>query len=283
MAIVTISRGCFSHGKEIAEKTAKQLGYKIVSREILLEAAEYFNVSEKELLKSIHNAPTFLERMTNGKNKYLTCIRASLLKHVKNDNVVYHGHAGQVLLPDINNIVKVRIIADMDERINFLKQVENFSKNQARAYIEKEDMNRAKWTQYVYKFDIHDPKLYDLVIKIGKLNIQDACDIICATVKTNAYKTTRACRKKLEDISLSSYIKVALQNICNVDVISKDGNIHVKASCPKIKKQSYTSSKMKHNTQGEAIKNMSKKISDIVSKIDGVKEFVCDIEAPLFH
>jgi hypothetical protein len=35
MAIVTISRGCFSHGKEIAEKTAQQLGYDIISREIL--------------------------------------------------------------------------------------------------------------------------------------------------------------------------------------------------------------------------------------------------------
>jgi hypothetical protein len=42
MAIVTISRGCFSHGKEIAEKTAKQLCYKVISREILFEAAEFF-------------------------------------------------------------------------------------------------------------------------------------------------------------------------------------------------------------------------------------------------
>lgn len=38
MGIVTISRGSFSHGKEIAEKVAIELGYEAISREILLEA-----------------------------------------------------------------------------------------------------------------------------------------------------------------------------------------------------------------------------------------------------
>jgi len=283
VAIITISRGCFSHGKEIAEKTAKQLGYKIVSREILLEAAEFFQVSEKELLKSLHDAPTILDRLTHGKDKYLTYIQASLLQYVKSDNVVYHGHAGHVLLPEINNIVKVRIIADMDERVRFLKQTEKLSTEKARSFIEKEDSQRAKWTQYIYNMDIHDPNIYDLVIKIGKLGMQDACDIICAAVKTNAYQTTETCRKKLEDIALSSYIKVALQDICKADVVSKDGNIHVKASCSKIRKSSYTSSKMQHETQEYVMANMAKKISEIVHKIDGVKELICDIEPPSYY
>jgi cytidylate kinase len=283
MAIVTISRGCFSHGKEIAEKTAQQLGYNIISREILFEAAEFFHVSEKELLKSLHDAPSFLERLTHGKDKYLTYIRASLLKHVKNDNVVYHGHAGHLLLPEINNIVKIRIIADMDERIRFLKQTENYSTDQARSFLEKEDYQRAKWTQYIYNIDINDPKLYDLVIRIGKLGIQEACDIICAAVRTNAYQTTDECRKMLENIALSSYIKVVLQDICKADVISKDGIIHVKASCPGIKKSSYTSSKLQNETQEQMMSNLSDKISDIVHKIDGVKELICDIEPPSYH
>ena len=280
MAIITISRGCFSHGKEIAEKTAQKLGYKLVSREILLEAAEFFHISEKELLKSIHDAPTILERLTHGKDKYLMYIQAALLQHVKNDNVVYHGHAGHVLLPEINNICKVRIIAEMDERINFLKQMENYSTNDARSYLEKEDNQRARWTQFIYNMDIHDPKIYDIVIKIGKLKILDACDIICAAVKTDAYKTTDACRKKLADIALGSYVKVALRDICKADVTSIDGNVRVKAICPKITKSSYTSAKIQQETQEQLIGNMANEITNIVQKIDGVKELICDIEPP---
>ena len=58
MQIITISRGSFSHGKEIAEKVAERLGYDCVSREILVEASQYFNVSEEELLESIHDPRT---------------------------------------------------------------------------------------------------------------------------------------------------------------------------------------------------------------------------------
>jgi hypothetical protein len=35
MAIITISRGCFSHGQEIAEKVARRLEYECLSREVL--------------------------------------------------------------------------------------------------------------------------------------------------------------------------------------------------------------------------------------------------------
>ncbi|MGB9436525.1 MAG: cytidylate kinase family protein [Desulfobacterales bacterium] len=35
MGVITISRGSYSKGKEIAEKLAQQLGYECVSRDIL--------------------------------------------------------------------------------------------------------------------------------------------------------------------------------------------------------------------------------------------------------
>jgi hypothetical protein len=76
MAIITISRGCFSHGLEIAEKVARRLGYECLSREVLVDAAQLFDVSERKLIKSIHDAPNILERVTNGREKYLAYIKA---------------------------------------------------------------------------------------------------------------------------------------------------------------------------------------------------------------
>jgi hypothetical protein len=46
MAIITISRGSYSKGKEIAEKVAQELNYEHTSRDVLLEASEHFNVPE---------------------------------------------------------------------------------------------------------------------------------------------------------------------------------------------------------------------------------------------
>ena len=117
MSIITISRGSYSRGKEVAEKVAAALGYECISREILLEASEQFNIPEIKLVRAIHDAPSILERFTYGKEKYVAYIKAALLKHVQKDNVVYHGLAGHYFLQEIPHVLKVRIIADLEDRI----------------------------------------------------------------------------------------------------------------------------------------------------------------------
>jgi hypothetical protein len=46
MAIITISRGSYYRGREVAEKLAAKLGYDCISREILLAASKEFNIPE---------------------------------------------------------------------------------------------------------------------------------------------------------------------------------------------------------------------------------------------
>ncbi|MGC9027548.1 MAG: cytidylate kinase family protein, partial [bacterium] len=53
MAIITISRGTFSGGQMLAECLAKKLGYKSISREILIEVAEKYGISENNLTRKM--------------------------------------------------------------------------------------------------------------------------------------------------------------------------------------------------------------------------------------
>ena len=56
MAIITISRGSFSKGKEVAEKVAAQLGYDCISREVLLDASDRFHIPEVKLIRATTSA-----------------------------------------------------------------------------------------------------------------------------------------------------------------------------------------------------------------------------------
>ena len=94
MSIVTISRGSYSRGKMVAEQLAKALSYECISREIILEASEHFNIPELKLIRAIHDAPTILDRFTYGKERFIVFFRAALLTHMQRDNVVFHGLAG---------------------------------------------------------------------------------------------------------------------------------------------------------------------------------------------
>jgi len=58
MAIITISRGSYSRGKEVAEALAAKLDYECVSRDILLETCQEFSIPEIRLVKALHDAPS---------------------------------------------------------------------------------------------------------------------------------------------------------------------------------------------------------------------------------
>jgi hypothetical protein len=91
MSIVTISRGSYSRGKEVAEKLARALKYECLSREVVLEASAQFSIPEVRLVRAIHDAPSILDRFTYGKERYVAFFRAALLKRAQKDNVVSHG------------------------------------------------------------------------------------------------------------------------------------------------------------------------------------------------
>jgi cytidylate kinase len=282
MAVITISRGCFSYGQEIAEKVAEMLGYECVSREILVEAAQLFNVSEKKLIRSLNDAPNILERMVHGKERYLEYIKVALLEYARKGNVVYHGHAGHLLLTEIPQVLKIRIIADKDDRINLLQKRENVTKEAAAEIIENEDKNRIHWTRYLYKMDLHDPKLYDIVINIGNLTIEDACEIICVAARSSSYLVTDESKQAVEDLAIASRLRVALQPLCDAEVFVKNGDVHVTVSAQKRKKTGYTSPALQQHI-GEAYQSdLTRQINEIALNIPGVNKVFCQVAMPYY-
>lgn len=282
MAIITISRGCFSHGQEIAEKVAARLGYDCISREVLLEAAKLFNVSERKLIKSLHDAPTVLERISNGKMEYLADIKAALLKYARKDNIVYHGHAGHLLLTEIPKVLKVRILAEKEDRIAFLKQQQNMSREQALLNIENEDKHRTNWTRYLYKTDINDPSLYDIVINIGSLTIDTACEIICLAAKSGAFLMTDNSKQDLDDAAISSHISAALQSICDAQVSVANGEVQVKIAAQKRRKTGHLSPALQNHLGLTYQEDLIGQVNKISYDIPGVKKVFCSVEPPYY-
>jgi cytidylate kinase len=228
MSIITISRGSYSRGKEVAEKLALKLGYECISRDVLLEASDEFNIPEIKLIRALHDPTSVLERFTYGKERYVNYIYASLLQHVRKDNVVYHGLAGQFFLDGIPHVLKVRVIADMEARVNEEMIRENISAEKALYTLQKDDEERRKWGLQIYGTDTWDSRLYDIVLHIGKLTVDDAVDILFNTVQKPRYQATAESLKMVEDLALSAKIKVALIKIApKIQVTADHGKIFI--------------------------------------------------------
>jgi len=210
MAVITISRGSFSFGKEIAENVADRLGYECVSREILIEASKDFNIPEIKLFHAIYDSPSFLDKITFRKEKYIAFIQAAVLKSLKKDHVVYHGFAGHFFVQNVSHVLKVRIIASMAERVKAVMQRNRLSRDEAVKHIHKVDEQRRKWSQNLYGIETTDPSLYDVVINIEHLTPEDAVDIICHRVSLKRFHTTPESQQRIEDLSLAANAKAAI-------------------------------------------------------------------------
>ncbi len=230
MAIITISRGSYSKGKEVAEKVAETLGYECISREILLEASEHFNIPEIKLLRALHDAPSILERFTYGKERYLTYISAAMLEKVHGDNVVYHGLAGQFMLKGVSHVLKVRILADMEDRVTLEMARDRVSREEALERLHKDDEERRKWSLHLFGMDTSNPGLYDLVLHVHKLNVDNAVDIICKTARLEQFKTTPRSQAALDNLLLAARVKaVLMHDYPMVQTTAEDGVVTVDA------------------------------------------------------
>jgi len=259
MSIITISRGSYSRGKEVAEKTARILGYECISRDILLEASEEFNIPEIRLVRALHDSPSVLERFMHGKERYVSYIRKALLQHVQKDNIVYHGLAGHYFLLNIPHVFKVRIIADMDDRVKEEVRRENISKEKALYILKKDDDERRKWGIRVNGIDTWDSRLYDIVLHIQTLTVDDAADIICQAVQKPAFKTTPESQKILNDMLLSAKVNAAIVKVLPMAKVTADDGV-----------VSIGNTETPLNVKND----VSDEIKRIAKKVEGVKEVI---------
>ena len=212
MAIITISRDSYSRGKEVAESLAQRLGYECVSRDILLAASTEFNIPEIRLVRALHDAPSVLERFSHGKERFIRYICSSLYNRVVKDNVVYHGMAGHFFLQDISHVLKVRITANMEDRIKEEMKHENCSADKARYSLKKNDEERRRWGLHLYGADCQDCRLYDMVLHINVLSVDDVVDILEEIIKKGKFKATAESTEKLKMKTLLSNIHAKIVN-----------------------------------------------------------------------
>lgn len=199
-----------SGGAEFAECLACKLGYPCLAREVLVQAAEKLGVSEQTLRSKIEHSAGFWERMTSNRRLYLIALQSALADRCTSGELVYHGHAGHMLLKNLPGVLKIRLIAPMSMRVQAVMQRQGLTSKAAREYIRNVDQERVNWTRFVYGVNWRDPANYDIVLNLADVTINTACTMVATCVMLPAYTVTPQVRKTLRDFALACRVKLAL-------------------------------------------------------------------------
>ena len=231
MSIITISRGMFSGGLAVAVRLAERLGYPCVGRDELYRSVKRYGLAD-DVLQSIYSGPPDYTQAPGTRIAILNIYRAALLRYAQEGNLVYHGSVGHLLLTGIPNILRVRINTSMDRRIQMAMESREIPHDQAAALIQQDDEECKTSARNLYDVDWHDPLLYDIVLNLNHVDIDEAVDLLTRMSRFNNFNPSTTSQRDYEDLFLGCRVWAELVNnpqISGTDVMvaARDGHITV--------------------------------------------------------
>lgn len=262
MPIITVSRGTYVHGIAVAEGLAQTLGCPLVSREVLADAAEESGISEERIRRTFEEPPRFWQQNPGKAASHLNFSRAALLKRAASGDIVYHGYAGHLLLQGISHVLRVRIIADRELRVEAAMRDKRLDRKDAERFVTQLDRQLGKWTRFLYAVDWNDPALYDVVLNLSHLSVEGAVQTVATMARLEDFQPTAESRQAFADLLLGSTVWAAINkdprtSAALVKVAADDGSVFVAGSAD--------------NQQTQAA------VAEVARGVDGVREVTSEV------
>jgi cytidylate kinase len=89
-------------------------------------------------------------------------------------NVILIGRAGNIITGRLPNVLHVRLVAPLEDRIERICRAGNKTPAEAGKFCVAEDAARARYVKSYFKADIDDPLLYHLVINTSRMGCEAA-------------------------------------------------------------------------------------------------------------
>ncbi len=232
MPIITIFKGASTGGEELAKSVAEALGYRCVSREVLVEASQRYAVPEAKMNEILEKEPSWWKRWLENLRPYRIALQSAMCEVAQKGNIVYHGHMGHELLPGIRHVLKVLLTTPVEFRVEQVQSRHKLNEAGALHYIEEVDNARTRRLMALFGADWKDPGRYDLVLNISRMGLEGARNLIVEAARFEEYQPTPASEQDFQNLTLATRVQAALmmdpryKNLA-IDVRAEQGQVNV--------------------------------------------------------
>jgi YjbE family integral membrane protein len=211
MAILTLSREYQNGAPEIGRAVADQLGYDFVDRHCIYDhlsaAGEKWGRLARELDEE---RPSLWEKYDREYRGFIALIESTIYDYAAMGHAVILGRGSAFLLHDIPQVLKVRLYAPLEVRIERVMQNDNLDRKTAEAVIEKIDKSRTGYVQSIYGKQLKDWENYDLIFNTGIQTYEQVTRDLVEILKEWDQRATPESRQQLKDRALAARVKALL-------------------------------------------------------------------------
>ncbi len=260
MQIICVSRGTYEGGKELAEALAKRLGIPCLAREEATDAATRAGIHVGKLEMAVVRRHPLSEYLAVEREKFQAFITATLCERAREEGLVYHGRTGHLVLPGVSPVFRIRVIADTEARIAQTMDRLGLSREKARLFNEQVDEDIRRWVRVLYNVDGESPDLYDVVVNLSHVSVENAASALVAMAQLPEFQVTPASRRALEDLHLAARCRLAIGG----DRRTRGMQVRVRADRGRVSV-----------TWLPRDRKAAPAVPSILEEIEGVREVVC--------
>jgi len=243
MSVVVISSDSFCRGDEIAARVAVDLGYDALGSEIEAAASADFGVPLEKLRQALGSSSSYSTRPSRARKRRIAYFQASLISALSRGDVLYHGEIGHMFVARVSHVLKVKVTADLQDRVARRMEMEKLPETRARDLLLKEGGRRRKWGAEVLGVDATDASIFDLIINLTQIGVDSACNTIAQTARDVQFRPVTYSIRTMRDHELACRIRARLiKDYPDVEVASRDGEVSIRARSLARDKRNRTSS-----------------------------------------
>jgi cytidylate kinase len=211
MAILTISREYQNGGYEIGTAVGRQLDYNFVDKNRLHADLKVTGEKWGQMVEELDGVrPTLWEKYDREYRGYIALIESSIYEYALEDRVVILGRGSVFLLHDIPHVLKVRLFAPMEVRIDRVMRKDEVDRQTAEWLIKKMDKERAGYIQTIYGKHWENQENYDLLIDTGVQTYEQVTQQLVEALKEWDKRVTPEGLQRLRNRALAARVKAQI-------------------------------------------------------------------------
>jgi CMP/dCMP kinase len=202
MPIVTISRQYGSGGSEVAERTAKLLGWELLDNEVVDAVAARLGLSVAEVKAREERAPSLVERLASAlalgsqdwanpvastqgttDEQMLEVTRFILDEAVARGPVVIVGRGAQAMLSEREDALHVYCHAPRKTLIARSMERDKVGREEAARIVDETNKRRREWVKLHFNREWPTNEEYHLSVNTGWLGIEGAAELIAQAAR----------------------------------------------------------------------------------------------------
>jgi cytidylate kinase len=188
MAIITVSREMGTGAYHIASEVAKKLKYTMIDGPRIASLAPKYGLTPEMLQLVDEKPPSYVTAEDRKRAAALNEIELIILELSRKGNVIIYGRGAQDLMNGCKNILRLRFIADFEERVERFAEREWIDPDMARSLIRRSDHQRGGFIHFYFDRDWQNPNAYDMVFNTSRLSEATIIDCITVAAKEPSLK-----------------------------------------------------------------------------------------------